>query len=126
MVRSRYFCAASAAALLVAGVAHAQGRGAPADSTVIDEVVVTGSFIAGTPEDAAIPVEAVTLEELRQQGTPSNLDFVKNMSEVAGVAGEANRANLFAVGAQSINLRGVGSSRTVVVFNGRRLPDQYS
>src|SRR5205085_6663200 len=74
----------------------------------------------------AIPVEAVTLKELRSQGSPSNLDLVKNMSEIGGVAGEANRGNLFAVGAQSINLRGVSSSRTVVVFNGRRLPEQYS
>jgi iron complex outermembrane recepter protein len=117
------------AAALSAGPALAQPspeRRAPRTDSEVEEVVVTGTFIAGTPEDAAIPVEAVTLEELRQQGTPSNMDLVKNLSESAGVAGESNRANLFAVGAQSINLRGVSSSRTVVVFNGRRLPEQYS
>ncbi|HEY8574369.1 TonB-dependent receptor domain-containing protein [Phenylobacterium sp.] len=143
MSSSRFLCASSAAALLLAaglaGQAAAQvprtqeqpsTRQGPSqaerEATEVGEVVVTGSFIAGTPEDAPIPVEAVTLEELRQQGSPSTLDLVKNMSEVAGVAGEANRNNLFAIGAQSINLRGVGSSRTVVVFNGRRLPEQYS
>lgn len=128
MSKREYLCAVSSTALiisLIGGVAAAQTTSPPKVAEV-EEVVVTGSFIAGTPEDAAIPVEAISLEELREQGSPSNLDFVKNMSEVAGVAGEANRANLFAVGAQSINLRGVGSSRTVVVFNGRRLPDQYS
>lgn len=128
MSKARYLSATSFAVLLAlsAGAARAQqDRAGPAASDV-EEVVITGSFIAGTPEDSSIPVEAVTLDELRQQGTPSNLDLVKNMSEVAGVAGESNRANLFAVGAQSINLRGLGSSRTVVVFNGRRLPEQYS
>lgn len=130
MSKQQVLCAASAAVMLAAlSAGAAQAQTAPkADKAPpeIGEVVVTGSFIAGTPEDAAIPVEAITEEELRQRGTPSNLDLVKNMSEVAGIAGEANRNNLFAVGAQSINLRGVGSSRTVVVFNGRRLPEQYS
>ncbi len=126
MSRSNYFRASSFAALalatgLGAGAAHAQDE----DST-LDEVVVTGSFIAGTPEDAAMPVEVISLDELRKQGSPSNLDLVKSLSEVGSVAGEANRAGLFAVGAQTVNLRGVSSSRTVVLFNGRRLPEQYS
>ncbi|HEY8616989.1 TonB-dependent receptor domain-containing protein [Phenylobacterium sp.] len=129
MSNKQYLCATTAAAILAlaCGSAQAQGRGEAASrATDVEEVVVTGSFIAGTPEDSSIPVEAVTLEELRQQGTPSNLDLVRTMSEVGSVAGESNRSNLFAVGAASINLRGVGSNRTVVLFNGRRLPDQYS
>ncbi|MCR5876222.1 TonB-dependent receptor plug domain-containing protein [Phenylobacterium sp. J426] len=128
MVSSRHFCAVSALALLAAGAANAQdaGRSAAGPANTVDEVVVTGTFIAGTSEDAAIPVEALTLEELRQTGSPSNLDLVKSLSEVGSVAGEANRSNLFAVGAQSINLRSVSASRTVVVFNGRRIPEQFS
>jgi len=135
MSKSQYLCAVSAGVMLAAALAAVPAAAQQSNSAAaapakepaeLEEIVVTGSFIAGTPEDAAIPVEAVTLEELRSQGSPSNLDLVKNMSEVAGVAGEANRGNLFAVGAQSINLRGLGSSRTVVLFNGRRLPDQYS
>ena len=126
MFRPNDFRTSSIAALVLAAglgatAAHAQGE----DRTV-DEVVVTGSFIAGTPEDAAIPVEVLSLDELRKQGSPSNLDLVKSLSEVGSVAGEANRASLFAVGAQTVNLRGVSSSRTVVLFNGRRLPEQYS
>ncbi len=128
MVKSRHFCAVSALALLAAGAANAQdaARSAGRSGATVEELVVTGTFIAGTPEDAAIPVEALTLEELRQTGSPSNLDLVKSLSEVGSVAGEANRSNLFAVGAQSINLRSVSASRTVVVFNGRRIPEQFS
>jgi iron complex outermembrane receptor protein len=131
MSKAQYLCAVSAgvllAAALTAGHAAAQTRSAKDKSdTEVGEVVVTGSFIAGTPEDAAVPVEAVTLEELRNQGSPSNLDLVKTLSEIGSVAGEANRLNAFALGSQSVNLRGVSASRTVVVFNGRRFPEQYS
>lgn len=128
MSKKQYLCATSigalAAAALISTPSFAQPR--EPEATEVDEVVVTGSFIPGTPEDAVVPVEAVTLQELRQQGSPSNLDLVKSLSEVGSVAGEANRSSAFAIGAQTINLRGVSSSRTVVVFNGRRLPEQFS
>src|SRR4051812_16159961 len=84
MSKAQYLCAVSAgvlAAATLATAAQAQSRAASgadkAKDTEVGEVVVTGSFIAGTPEDAAVPVEAVTLEELRNQGSPSNLDLVK-------------------------------------------------
>lgn len=126
MQRTKYFRASSLAALVMATGLGATPAFAQREDSTLDEVVVTGSFIAGTPEDAAIPVEVLSLDELRKQGSPTNLDLVKSLSEVGGVAGEANRAGLFAVGAQTVNLRGVSSSRTVVLFNGRRLPEQYS
>ncbi|HET9160545.1 MAG TPA: TonB-dependent receptor, partial [Caulobacteraceae bacterium] len=88
--------------------------------------VVTGTFLRGTPATAVVPVEGTNLEELRDRGSPSNMDFVKGLSEIGSVAGEANRLNAFAIGAASINLRNLSSSRTVVVFNGRRFPEQYS
>jgi hypothetical protein len=41
------------------------------------EIVVTGSLIAGTPEDAALPVDVIGEAELARQGNPSTLDLVK-------------------------------------------------
>ena len=92
----------------------------------LEEVVVTGSFLRGTPEDTAVPVEVVSYEEIQNMGRPSNLDLVKLMSESGGVAGENNRANFYPVGAATINLRSLGSRFTTVVFNGRRFPEQFS
>ena len=92
----------------------------------LEEVVVTGSFLRGTPEDTAIPVEIVSYEEIQNMGRPSNLDLVKLMSESGGVAGENNRANFYPIGAATINLRSLGSRFTTVVFNGRRFPEQFS
>jgi iron complex outermembrane receptor protein len=91
----------------------------------LEEVTVTGSLIKGTPETAAQPVEVMTEEEIRNLGRPSNLELVKLMSEVGQVAGEANRFNAYPIGAETINLRNIGSRFTTVIFNGRRFPEQF-
>jgi iron complex outermembrane recepter protein len=100
---------------------------APARETVeLEEVIVTGSLIKGTPEDAAQPVEVIGEEELANLGRPSNLDLVRSMSEQGGAPGEANRFNGYPVGAATVNLRNLGSRFTTVIFNGRRFPEQYA
>jgi len=63
MARNVQFATVSATALvcglaLAAGSAHAQGT--------VDEVVVTGSYIGGTAEDAALPVDVIRAEDLRK------------------------------------------------------------
>jgi iron complex outermembrane recepter protein len=99
---------------------------AVAQESSIEEIIVTGTLIRGTPEDQAMPVEVITEEELRDLGRPSNLDLVKTLSEVGQVAGETDRYNAFPVGAATVNLRNLGSRYTTVVFNGRRFPEQFS
>jgi iron complex outermembrane receptor protein len=88
-----------------------------------DVVVVTGSILRGTPEDAALPVDVLTSDELQLQGSPSNTDIIKALPFVgATIAGDANPLGASRVqGASSINLRGLGNSRTLVLLNGRRL-----
>lgn len=95
-------------------------------SLELEEVIVTGSLISGTPEDAALPVETISYEELLDMGKPTNLELVKMMSEVGQVAGEADRYNSFPIGAATVNLRNLGQKFTTVIFNGRRFPEQYS
>ena len=58
---------------------------APPENDQTERVVVTGSFIQGTPEDAALPVEVYTQEDLEEQGAPTALEFVKSLS-IAGRA----------------------------------------
>ena len=91
----RWLCAsAAAAAMLVASQALAQPvqtkrpasppAAAAADKenaegTEVESVVVTGTFLRGTPETATIPVEGYNLEQMRNEGAPSTLDFVKTL-----------------------------------------------
>ena len=109
----------------VAGAAHAQAQQRPADTSVeVEEVVVTGSFIRGTPEDAALPVEVIGAEELQKRGSPSTVELLKALSVSNGVLGDTNQFDSRAQGSEgsgSVNLRGLGSQRTLVLLNGRRL-----
>ena len=54
-------------------------------------MVVTGSFIAGTPETGALPVDVVGAAELAQRGSPSMVQFIKTIPSSGAVIGENNR-----------------------------------
>lgn len=112
--------AIAAAALGVAPTAFSQDTG-----QVLEEIVVTGSLIKGTPEDAAMPVDTISNEDMELQGSPPPLEMLKNLSYMNGIVGESNNftsgRGQAAHGTASINLRGLGASRTLVLLNGKRL-----
>lgn len=88
----------------------------------LEVIVVTGSYITGTAEDAALPVDVFTAEDLQMQGSPSMVDLVKSIPAVQGVLGESNQfGSAQSTGSGNINLRGIGAVRTLVLMNGRRL-----
>lgn len=87
-----------------------------------ERVVVTGSLIQGSAEDAALPVEVFTNEELEEQGAPTALEFVKTLTASGPTVGEAyyfGGAGL--TGSPSFNLRGIGADKTLTLLNGRRV-----
>ena len=123
MINHRYCCGSSmlaaAFALSLAGSASAQTA---ERANEIEEVVVTGSFIAGTPEDSASPVDVLSAQDLEKQGSPSVVELVKTITASQSSLGESNRYNGGA-GTATINLRGFGAARTLTLMNGRRLAD---
>lgn len=115
---------AAVSALGCGGVASAQTLAtAAAASGTVSEVVVTGSLIAGTPKDAAIPVSVISQADVAKQGSPSALDLIRNLPIVGSILGESNQASTLAqgrIGGGTINLRGLGAQRTLVLLNGTR------
>jgi iron complex outermembrane receptor protein len=97
-----------------------------AGASTVEEVVVTGSYIRGTGETSAMPVNVVTAEDLRKQGSPSTVELLKALPVATGIIGESNQftAGRGAAneGQASVNLRGLGPERTLVLLNGKRLP----
>lgn len=89
-----------------------------ASEDTVEEVTVTGSFI--TREDAVLPVDVVGAEELSQRGAPTMVQFIKTIPSSGSVLGENNRFG-GGNGTSTVNLRNLGASRTLVLFNGRRL-----
>lgn len=93
-------------------------------SEVAEVVIVTGSYIRGTAEDTALPVDVISAEDLAKQGSPSTLEMIKGLSVSNGVLGDTNQFDARAQGSEgsgSVNLRGFGPQRTLVLLNGRRM-----
>ena len=86
----------------------------------IQEVVVTGSRIAQPNLETTSPVTQVTAEDVLTQGVTKIEDLVNQLPQ-AFAAQNATVAN-GATGTATVNLRGLGSTRTLVLVDGRRLP----
>ena len=121
MLHCRYLAGASSLALLAA-LGFAAPANAQDDASEVSEIVVTGSFIAGSPENAAMPINVIGSDEMQKQGSPSTVDLLKAIPAVSGVLGEANQyAAAQSTGSGNVNLRGLGAHRTLVLMNGRRM-----
>jgi iron complex outermembrane recepter protein len=105
-------------AATVAAPAFAQDEG---DAANDDVIIVTGSRLTSNPNLAAAnPVLSVTSEEIDLRGAVRIEDLVNILPQVfANQTGEVSNG---ASGTSTLNLRGLGSSRTLVLIDGRRLP----
>ncbi len=87
----------------------------------VEEVVVTGSYIKGSPTDGASPVELYDRDTIEGIGAVDAADITANMVVDSG---SENNADSFTSGSMqgrtNINLRGLGLSSTLVLFDGRR------
>lgn len=87
-------------------------------------VIVTGSLIRGTSESSSLPVNVISAADLEKAGTPSTVELIKLLTVSSGVQGDTNQFDARAQGnegAGSVNLRGIGPERTLVLLNGRRM-----
>jgi len=92
----------------------------PAES----RIVVTGTLLRTSRSDTLAPVDVIDSEDIARQGSPSIMDLVRRLPVSAGVLGDASQfdpRSQFNQGGASINLRGLGPQRTLVLLNGRRL-----
>ena len=87
----------------------------------VEEVVVTGSYIKGSPTDGASPVELYDRDTIEGIGAVDAADITANLSIDTG---SENNADSFTSGSMqgrtNINLRGLGLSSTLVLFDGKR------
>ena len=128
MTKTGYLCACAISALAIASASPAMAQTAPDTSTdAIDssrDIVITGSIIRGTPEDAALPVNVIGSADLEKQGSPSAVELLKALPTSSAVLGDANQFDSRSQGAEGIataNLRGLSPQRTLVLLNNRRL-----
>jgi iron complex outermembrane recepter protein len=82
-------------------------------------IVVTGSRIARPNQESASPVTVVTAEDFKGTGSTKVEDLINNLPQVLATqnSGVSNGAD----GTATVSLRGLGTNRTLVLIDGRRL-----
>ncbi|WBQ09458.1 TonB-dependent receptor [Hyphomonadaceae bacterium ML37] len=100
------------------GLALAQEAEEPAAETrPADVVTITGSRIARDPNLVSpVPVQSLTAEALQLSGEVSLADVVNRIPALLS----STTAEQGLTGANALNLRGLGSVRTLTLVNGRR------
>ncbi len=111
-----FACGISAAA--TSSIVSAQTP--PADEP-LEEVVVTGSRIARPNLESAVPVTTVTADELFETGSTSVGDLLNDLPALRSTFSQSNSTRfLGTTGLNLLDLRGLGTQRTLVLVNGRR------
>ena len=96
--------------------------GASDDATEVEEIVVTGSRIARTDSSSTSPIVAYGGEAIAQSGT-INIEQAMNQLPQFVQGQTASTVGAVALaGRASLNLRGLGETRNLVLLDGRRLP----
>ena len=98
-----------------------QAQQAAADSGSNDAIVVTGSRIRRPNLESNVPVTSVTAEDLTSQGDVNIGDALNDLPALRSTFSQANSTRFIGTaGVNVLDLRGLGTSRTLVLVNGRR------
>jgi len=92
-------------------------EGEPVDEA--RDIVVTGSRIPQPNLTSASPVTVISSQEIKLQGTTRTEDLLNSLPQT--FAGQGSNISNGATGTATVDLRGLGASRTLVLINGRRL-----
>jgi iron complex outermembrane receptor protein len=109
------------AALLGLSATQAAAQAAPAATpgAQVSEIVVTGSRIPQPNLTSASPITVVGSQDVKLQGVTRTEDLLNSLPQVnpSQGAGVSNGSQ----GIATIDLRGLGSARTLVLIDGRRV-----
>ncbi|HEX4736474.1 MAG TPA: TonB-dependent receptor [Allosphingosinicella sp.] len=84
-------------------------------------ITVTGSRIRRPNLQSPVPITSVTAEELPEQGQASIGDALNDLPSLRSTFSQQNSgAFIGTAGLNELDLRGLGTSRTLVLVNGRR------
>ena len=119
--KRKLLCTAISLSLLpLAGGAIAQDD----DDAVVEEVIVTGSYIRRTEGfRSASPLTQITLEDIAAEGTPNMGDIIHSLTFNQGSSISSNITPGSGASETSINIRGLGAGATLDLVDGKRVID---
>src|SRR5215210_29523 len=83
------------------------------------DIVITGTRIPQPNLTSASPVTVLSSQEVKLQGTTRTEDLINSLPQA--FAAQGSNVSNGATGTATVNLRGLGSARTMVLINGRRM-----
>src|SRR2546428_2704923 len=86
----------------------------------IEKVTVTGTRIPSPNLESTSPISIITPTDIKFEHPVSVENLLNNMPQV--FADQGNMLSNAATGTATVNLRGLGAARTLVLVNGRPLP----
>ncbi len=102
--------------VLIAPPAFAQQEQTP------QRVIITGSNIARTEAEGVSPVQTITREEIERSGVTTATDLVNRISSsMSGYSPTQALGDSAKPGFSGASLRGLGSTNTLILLNGRRI-----
>lgn len=104
----------------IATTAHAEEQ----QVEKLQKMKVTGSRISTTDMEGPSPLTVISSKDIESKGFNSAQDILNSLTQNTGGTLAQTNSFSFTPAAQSVNLRGLGASRTLVLIDGRRLP-QY-
>jgi len=101
--------------------AATQGGASADDQGNERAIVVTGSRIRRPNLDAAVPIATVDAQQLTEQANVSLGDALNDLPSLRATFSQANSTRFIGTaGVNLLDLRGLGTNRTLVLVNGRR------
>lgn len=86
-----------------------------------DRIEVTGSRIKRTEVEGANPIQTIDRKDIERKGYSTLGEVVKDIGANSFGSTQPS-SNAFSPGYADVNLRGLGSSSTLVLLNGQRIP----
>ena len=118
-VRHAVRIAITGAAAVASSAALSQTAAVPTEAG-LEEVIVTGTRIQASPNDISVaPVATISAADIEKTGLVRVEDLLNNLPQV--VAESSSGQSISSDGTATVSLRGLGSQRTLVLINGRRM-----
>ncbi len=123
-VRRALLAGVALTVVALAGVVPAAAQ--PAAPAAADTIVVTGSRIRRPDYAAPNPIVSLDAAKLQQSGNTNVTEFLRrvpaltNSLDSTRTAGNAQEGRIGEAGLNLLDLRGLGTNRTLVLVNGRR------
>src|SRR6185369_5851892 len=119
-MRERLMASSMICGAALVGLSATQAYAADAETSgEVSEVVVTGTRIPSPNLTSIAPVTSLGSADIKAQGVARVEDLINSLPQAFAAQGSSysNASN----GTATVNLRGLGSNRTVVLIDGRRL-----